>query len=152
MQPWSLLNLGSNTIVNPSGVLVVDGEEQINLERGDEDHQLLLTIDVFNGDGDHVAKLRRNAWAFNEDARYEITTHPSNLSLVERESGSVVLAASVVDRDTIEVLDGSFFTRTGTPVAISDDGLQLGGVTLARNHFDCGGRALRIDGPMFGIG
>jgi len=139
-------------IVNPSGVLVADGQEQINLERGTKDQQLLLTIDIYNQSSDHIAKLRRNAWAFNEGDRYEITTHPTNLSLVDREAGETVLSASVLDLDRIEVLEGQFFTKGGTPIAITPDAMRVGGATLSRNTFDVGGRAVTIEGPMLGIG
>ncbi len=59
------LNIGSNIIKNTNGVLSVEGEKQIYLEIGEKDKQLLLTMDIFDSKGEHIAKLRRNAWVFN---------------------------------------------------------------------------------------
>lgn len=83
----SELNIGSNIIVNTSGVLTVQGSDQIYLEWGDRSGQLLLTMDVYDAQGTHVARLRRNAWAFNDKGRFAITTHPTSLTLTDRESG-----------------------------------------------------------------
>ncbi len=72
---WKELVIGSNRLIDASGVIVVMDKEKVSLERGHDD-QLLLTMDVYNADGKHVAKLRRNAWAFWPDpasgsTRYE---------------------------------------------------------------------------------
>jgi len=41
------LNIGSNIIRNTTGVLKVQGKDQIFLEIGDDD-QLLLTMDIYD--------------------------------------------------------------------------------------------------------
>src|SRR6266545_3181292 len=98
---WSELVIGSNRLIDASGVIVVMGKEQVHLERGRDD-QLLLTMDLYDAEGTHIAKLRRNAWAFHGED-YDITTHPSSLSLVHRASGTLVAEAQVQDRDRIVV-------------------------------------------------
>jgi hypothetical protein len=80
---WSELVIGGNRIINCSGVIRVDGDPQVYLERGTRDVQLLLTINVCDETGKTVAKLRRNAWAYNDKSRYDITTHPSSLTLTD---------------------------------------------------------------------
>jgi len=72
------INIGSNIYRNTSGVLNVAGKEQIFLEIGN-DSQLLLTMDIYDNKSQHIAKLRRNAWVFNNNNRFTITTHPSSL-------------------------------------------------------------------------
>lgn len=70
---WSELVIGSNRVINAHGVIGVDGEPQVELERG-TDMQLLLTMDLYDQGGKHVAKLRRNARAFHGED-YDIATH-----------------------------------------------------------------------------
>ena len=108
------LNIGSNIIRNTSGVLNVAGKEQIFLEIGD-DGQLLLTMDLYDLNGKHIAKLRRNAWAFNDGERFTVTTNPSDLVLSEQRSGDVVVRVWVVDRGHIEIQEGRFFFAQRSP-------------------------------------
>jgi len=89
------LIIGSNVIRNTSGVLTVQGKDQIFLEIDPESNQLLLTMDVYDKDGQHVAKLGRNAWNFNDQNAYKITTNPKELRLIERATGQVVVEANV---------------------------------------------------------
>ena len=104
---WVELIFGGNTIRNCSGVVIADGQELVYLERGERDSQLLLTIDVFSAEGERVAKLRRNAWAFQGEG-FDITTGPDSLQLTR--PGGVVLEARVLDRDRIEVPHGQLYT------------------------------------------
>ena len=136
----------------PSGVLIVEGKEQIHLERGDEDLQLLLTIDVYNDVGNHAAKLRRNAWAFNDGERYEISTQPAALKLFESITGKVVLEANVIDRDTVVVADGDFYTPGRDRIEITPEYLRIRGITMSSNYIDCRGRALRLEQGSLAIG
>ena len=63
------LDIGSNIIRNTSGVLNVSGEQQISL-KFDERDRLLLTMDIYDSTGIHIAKLRRNAWVFNNKGQF----------------------------------------------------------------------------------
>ncbi len=76
--------VGSNIIRNTSGVLNVSGKDQIGLEVDEETTQLLLTMDIYNPSGKKIAKLRRNAWVFNEGNIYDITTVPDSLKLFNK--------------------------------------------------------------------
>lgn len=139
------LNIGSNLIRNTSGVLNVEGHEQIYLEIGERDRQLLLTMDIYDTDGTHVAKLRRNAWVFNNHDRYEITTHPSSLRLTDTLTGEVVVEANVVDPNHIEMLNGRFFTHRGHLLEITPQFWRIaGGLTMSGNVFDNVGGAVAL--------
>ncbi len=138
------LNIGSNILRNTSGVLKVAGQEQIFLEVG-ENGQLLLTMDLYDQTGKHIAKLRRNAWAFNEGERFAITTNPSDLTLRESKSGAIVVRARVLDPTHIEIPEGRFFTHRGHLLEITPDYWRVaGGLTMSRNVFDGGGGAVAI--------
>jgi len=134
------LVIGSNILKNTSGVLKVQGKEQIYLEIGATDKQLLLTMDIYDANGKHVAKLRRNAWVFNDKNKYEITTDPNMLKLIDKDSGVAVVIASVADTSKIEISQGNFYTHTGQLLEITPQYWRIGGLTMSGNVFDsCGG-------------
>jgi len=138
------LNIGSNILRNTSGVLKVAGQEQIFLEVG-ENGQLLLTMDLYDETGKHIAKLRRNAWAFNEGERFAITTNPSDLTLRESKSGAIIVRARVLNPTHIEISEGRFFTHRGHLLEITPDYWRVaGGITMSGNIFDGGGGAVAI--------
>lgn len=133
------LNIDSNIIRNTSGVLNVAGEEQIFLEIGG-DGQLLLTMDIYDTGRQHVAKLRRNAWAFNNNDRFTITTHPSSLKLIDKETSEVVVEANVIGINQIQILNGRFYTHRGDLLEITPQFWRIHGITMSGNIIDsCGG-------------
>jgi hypothetical protein len=134
------LVIGSNRILNTSGVLNVAGSEQVFLETS-EDGQLLLTMDIYDAQGQHIAKLRRNAWAFNQVDRFSITTNPRDLTLTDTASGQLVVSAKVVGRSTIEIPEGEFFTHNGHLLEITPEYWRIdNSITMSGNTIDsCGG-------------
>jgi hypothetical protein len=148
---WSELVIGSNRLIDASGVIVVMDKEQVHLERGRDD-QLLLTMDLYDAYGTHIAKLRRNAWAFHGED-YDITTHPSSLSLVHRESGTLVAEAQVLDRDRLLVPNADFHAATGDRILVTPEALKVGGLTMAHNEFRGTNSMLTIgQGGFLGVG
>lgn len=138
------LIIGSNIIRNSTGVLNVEGKEQISIGFGRESTQLLLTMDVYDTGGKHIAKLNRNAWVFNEKDKYEITTHPKSLKLIDKESGDTVVQASILAPDKIEVSQGKFHTHTGQLLEITPEYWRIGGITMSGNVFDGTGTVVKI--------
>ena len=148
---WSELVIGSNRLINASGVIVVMGKEQVHLERGRDD-QLLLTMDLYDAEGTHIAKLRRNAWAFHGED-YDITTHPSSLSVVHRASGTLVAEAQVLGRDQLLVPKADFYAATGDHILVTPEALKVGGLTMSHNEFRGRNSMLAIgQGGSLGIG
>lgn len=135
------LEIGSNIIRNTSAVLNVQGKEQIFLEIGERDDQLLLTMDIYDSAGDHIAKLRRNAWVFNNKGRFEVTTSPASLKLIDKVSGETVVEANVVSKDKIRIPVGRFYTHKGHLLEITPQYWRIaGGITMTGNIIDsCGG-------------
>jgi len=135
------LNLGSNIIRNTSGILSVQGKEQIFLEIGQRDDQLLLTMDIYDSAANHVAKLRRNAWVFNDRNRFEVTTSPASLRLLDKETGETVVEANVLGKDKIQVLHGRFYTHKGHLLEITPEFWRVAGsIQMSGNVIDsCGG-------------
>ena len=138
------LDIGSNIIRNTSGVLNVQDKEQIFLEIGD-DGQLLLTMDIYDSGKEHIAKLRRNAWAFNNKKRFEITTTPASLKLIDRVTGDTVVEANVVSKDKLKVSNGKFYTHNGVLLEITPQYWRVGGgIIMGGNILDGGGGAMAI--------
>jgi hypothetical protein len=139
------LNIGSNIIKNTSGVLNVEGKDQIFLEFRD-DGQLLLTMDIYDQAGNHIAKLRRNAWAFNTGERFDITTNPQDLTLTDTQSKEIVVRVHVVDRSHIEIPEGRFFTYAGHLLEITPEYWRIAGsITMSGNTIDSCGGAVAIN-------
>lgn len=139
------LDIGSNIMRNTSGVLNVQGKKQIFLEIGD-DGQLLLAMDIYDSGKEHIAKLRRNAWVFNNKERFEITTTPASLKLIDKETGDTVVEANVVSKDKLKVSNGRFYTHNGVLLEITPQYWRVGGgMTMGGNIFDGGGGAVGIE-------
>jgi hypothetical protein len=139
------LYIGSNIISNTTGVLTVHGREQITLELDRESGQILLNMKIYDSEGNHIAKLNRNAWSFNDQDRFDITTHPSELKLVDRESNEIVVEAKIVGTYIIEITQGEFFSHAGNRLKITPNYFSIdSGVTVSGNKFDGLGQAFEI--------
>lgn len=114
-------------------------------EIGPNDMQLLLTMDIYDKSGKHVAKLRRNAWAFNDKDKYEVTTDPNSLKLIEKDTDAVVVATSVISDSKIEIHQGNFYTYTGMLIEITPKHLRIGGITISENLSDGFGKAFELN-------
>jgi hypothetical protein len=149
---WSLLTIGTNRIINTSGVLTVMGHPQIKLERR-RDGQLLLTMDIYDSTGSHVARLRRNAWVFNLGNEYAITTNPANLSLTHTPSRDVLVEVSVKSTSEIHIVQAKFYTSTGMLIEATKEYLKVGQViTLIQTQLDALSAAISISAAGIGIG
>lgn len=134
------LDIGSNIIRNTSGVLDVAGKQQIFLEF-DERDRLLLTMDIYDSTGKHIAKLNRNAWVFNDKSRFAITTAPASLKLEDKKTGKTLVEVNIVAKDKIRIHNGRFYTHKGHLLEITPKFWRIaGGLTMRGNVFDsCGG-------------
>ena len=130
------IDIGSNIFRDTNGVLNVQGKEQISLKIG-RDGQLLLTMDIYNSEGNHIAKLQSNAWAFNNKNRFEVTTIPASLKLIDKESGEIVVEVNVVDKNKIQILKGKFYTYKKSLLEITPEFWRIaGGEKISGNVFD----------------
>lgn len=113
------LTIGSNLMGNTDGVISVRGDEQICLEWGRLDTKLLLTMNLYNFSGDHIARLRRNHWTFNDRDRFVFTANANGVSIVDTRSSQVALEARVVDGSSVVVTQGTFHSCTGQQIEIT---------------------------------
>ncbi|MCI0559582.1 MAG: hypothetical protein MN733_13895 [Nitrososphaera sp.] len=148
------LNIGSNIFRNTNGVLALQGKEQIVLEMNPDQTQLLLTMDLYDTEGSHIAHLRRNSWAFNDKTRFQLSTSPVAaslftdpvwLKLTNKETGDVVLELIAVDKERVHVLRGKFHTHKGKLVEITSHYCRMiGGITKFGDVADVRGGAAVI--------
>ena len=113
------LTIGSNRLRNTDGVINVRGDEQIALEWGQFDSELLLTMDLYDISGYHIARLRRNHWTFNDRDRFVFTAGAGGVSLVDTKSSQLVIEARVVGGDSVAVTQGVFNSSEGRQIEIT---------------------------------
>ncbi|GMV52098.1 hypothetical protein FBQ96_16270 [Nitrospirales bacterium NOB] len=143
------IRLGSNIFRNTNGVLRIQGKEQLVLELNPEHGRILLTIDLYDGSGNHVAHLRRNRWAFNDGNRFALSTSDSPptlfpnlawLKVTDQETGETVLETAVAPGEKIQVATGKFYSHRGQLVEITSHYCRIGSTqTLFGDVFEARG-------------
>ena len=113
------LTIGSNRMRNTDGIISVRGKRQIFLEWGPFESELLLTMDLYNAGGDHIARLRRNHWTFNDRGRFNFTAKTRGFNLVDTKSSKVVLEARVVGGNSVVITQGAFHSSAGHQIEIT---------------------------------
>jgi len=113
------LTIGSSRLRSTDGTISVRGDEQIVFEWGASESELLLTMDLYNVSGDHIARLRRNHWTFNDRDRFVLTANAGGISLVDSRSSEVVLEARVVGDDSVAVTRGVFNSSAGRQIEVT---------------------------------
>jgi hypothetical protein len=122
------LNIGSNIFRNTNGVLKVDGREQVVLQIRDEAPRLFVTMDLYDPAGQHVAHLRKNAWRFNHQDRFELQqspvsaslfTYPISATLIDRSTKDTVLEVQLVDHNLVHIPRGRLHSHTGRLMEIT---------------------------------
>ncbi len=137
------LKMGSNVFRNTNGVLVIQGKAQIVLELRAEQHQLLLTMDLYDAEAKHLAHVRRNTLAFNRDNLFTCTTGPESVALFtptpwvrlsHKQTDERVFEARIEDTTTVAVPTGRFHTHTGHFVEISSHYCRIGDAATMFGH------------------
>ncbi len=139
------VNMGSNVIRNTNGVFKIEGKDQLLLEL-DQTSKILLTMDVYDPKGIHVAKVIRNTFSFDYKDRYRIFVKPSAVMVVDREHNIVLFEASVVDVNNkiVQVFQGNFYSYKAHIIEITPRCWRVLGTTTAGTVFDCHGGAIII--------
>jgi hypothetical protein len=138
------LNIGSNIFQNTNGILNISGKNQIFLEIGEEDQRLLVSMDVYDSGGRHVAKLKQNAWVFNNNNLYRVTVQPLSLRLINVDTEETVVEIRAVEQNKIVISYGAFYTHTGALLEITPHHCKIGGLTTSGNTIDSSGEAADI--------
>ena len=137
------LNFGSNVVSNMSGVLTLEGENQISLETGDNG-QPLLTMSIYNTKGKKIAKINRNRWMFNEKDRFETVMNASSLKLTDKISGYCLIEINLLDKNIMQIPHGKFYTHYGQLVEVTSSLYRIEGVEVKNNIIDACGKAFVV--------
>ena len=137
------LNFGSNVISNMSGILTLEGENQISLETGD-DGQPLLTMNIYNKKGNKIAKINRNRWVLNGKDRFETVISDSSLKLTDTFSGHCLIEINLVDKNIMQIPHGKFYTHYGQLVEVTSSLYRIEGVEVKNNTVDACGKAFVV--------
>lgn len=148
------LNIGSNIYRNTSGILKIQGREQIVLEIRGEEKPLFLTMDFYDAQGAHLAHLRRNVWAFNYTNRFEIQTsqgpqslftYPALVRIIDKETGDTAVEVRLVEKESIHIPHGKFYSHKGQLLEITPHCLRVPGFpSLFGNVLDVRGGPVAI--------
>ncbi len=139
------LEIGSNILYNTNGILRLEGDDQITFEKGIQGDPLLLTMNLYSSQGDHMARLEKNSWISNPQDRYAvIITPPSSLRLREASYDVFLMEANMVDSGRIAVPNGHFYTHRGTRVYVTPQLLRVGILTMANIEIDGAGGAVEL--------
>ncbi len=115
------LTIGSHHLENNDGIVNVRGTPQITLEWGHLDSVLLVTMNLYEARGAPIARLRRNAWTFNDRDRFEFTGTSTGFHLVDTKRSQIVLRARVVGQDAVTITHGVFFSSAGDEVDVTSE-------------------------------
>jgi len=134
------LLIGSNIFRNTNGVVTIQGKEQLVIECQPEQGLLLMTMDVYNEKGLHIAHLRRNVFRLNLSDQFAVDAHRSQddvqgdapwVRLTDRRSGIPVIEAHMVSTHRIHIVSGTFHSHRGTPIEVTPNYCRIGtGTTL----------------------
>jgi hypothetical protein len=120
------LTIGCCRLLGTDGVISVRGDDQIAFEWGRFDYKLLLTMDLYDVSGCHIARLRRNQWTFNDRDRFEFAANTTGVSIVDTKSSQVVIEARVESRDAVVVTQGVFNSSAGRQIEITNEDWDRG--------------------------
>jgi hypothetical protein len=152
MATWGEIKLGSNSVSDSSGVIVIDGAEVVGLELG-TDGRPLLHVDVYGPGGKHIAKLWRNSWVFGNREDFVMTRTADHVSMTEKATGRVIVDARLAQhgKPTVAVTAADLYGPKGLHVNIDADGtLHAGGVSLSGNTINGFGKAIVVGSTGIG--
>ena len=130
------LLIGSNIFRYTNGIVTIQGKAQLVIEFQPEEMLLLLTMDLYNEHGAHIAHLRRNVFMLNPSGQFAVETHRSQRDVVhgdspwvrvtDRRSGSPVIELHMASAHRIHIVSGKFHSHRGVPVEITPNYCRIG--------------------------
>ncbi|UVT16214.1 MAG: hypothetical protein H8K04_01205 [Nitrospira sp.] len=132
------LRIGSNIFRNTSGVVTIQGKEQLVIEAKPEYRLLFATADFYDEHGARIAHLRRNAFVLNEGGRFAVDVQfGQNLSSVvipsvrvtDLQSSETILEARMASENRVHITCGKFRSHKGALVEITSHYCRISSVT-----------------------
>jgi hypothetical protein len=129
------LHVGSNVFRTTNGVIKLQGKEQIVLEVQPDPPALLLTMDLYDQQGQRIGHVRRNQLSAAGSHRFAISVtapadptldDPLTVTVSERSSGETVVEVYLFQRRKIRFTTARFHTHRGDLVSISPHFCRIG--------------------------
>ncbi|MCP9471911.1 MAG: hypothetical protein NNA30_04185 [Nitrospira sp.] len=129
------LLIGSNVFRDTNGVVKIEEKEQLVVEWRPDEGLLLVTMDLYDERGIHVAHLRRNVLVVNRTGQFGIEVHrsagdihadPPWVRLFDIRSGLSMLDVQMISEQRAHIRSGCFHSHRGTPVEITPHYCRLG--------------------------
>jgi len=129
------LLIGSNMFRGTNGIITIQGKAQLVIEPQPEQRLLLVTMDLYDKTGVHLAHLRRNAFRLNPSGQFAVETHSSQpdvpgdfpwVRLTDRQSGSPVIEIHMVSAHRVHIVSGKFYSHQGVAVDITPNYCRIG--------------------------
>lgn len=137
--------IGSNRLRNTNGIFVAQDQDLIKIERKNDDGSLLLSMDLYNPAGSHVAKLERNEWTSNDQGRFELQTGPESVMLIDHTLKGVVFFVKKDGENGMQVPQAKFHLPGGTASEVTSDHWHVGNkMELKDADVDLQGGAIEI--------
>ena len=143
------LHIGSNVFRTTNGVVKFQGKEQLFWEVRPDPPALLLTMDIYDEQGQRVGHLRRNALSAASASRFALSAtsapdatldDPLTVTVLDRLTGQTVIEAYLFQKRKIRITGGQFHTHKGEFVSISPHYCRIGtGLTRFGDVCECRG-------------
>jgi hypothetical protein len=116
----------------PMVALMQREEPLITLNK--EPHGMSLSAKFFSADGKIIAEIDRNEIHPNPANFWRLKKDPKDAHrlTVFNDEAKVVIDVQYLNPRTIKIL-GRFFAREGTPIALNEDGIELGPMHLSKS-------------------
>jgi hypothetical protein len=148
------LHVGSNVFRNTNGVVKLQGKEQLVVETQPQPLVLLLTMDLYDGQGTRVGHIRRNALSAHSAVRFSVDVRANSeaaqddipsVTVADRTTGHTVFEACLMQKRKIRITIANFYTHKGELVTVSPHYCRIGtGFTLFGDVAESRGSAATI--------
>ena len=136
----------------------MDGEVILTVERRDSgDGQLLMSVEIYDADGNRVGRLHRNTWVDPVKGHADITLQDSPSEIALTKIDRTLFHAVVRDKNHISVESCSLYGRAGSHCEVNATSGDLvsesSGTTVGGNIVQGSDRPLRfLSGGGFALG
>ena len=136
--------IGSNQLRNTNGIFQAQDHNLIQVSISD-DGALLLSMDLYNPAGTQVAKLEHNAWASNEQERFELKIEGETTLLVDKTLKGVIIAVKKESQTVVSVPQAKFYLPGGMVSEVTTEHWHVGNkLELKGVDVDLNGGAIEI--------
>ncbi|MCA9472076.1 MAG: hypothetical protein MRJ96_01650 [Nitrospirales bacterium] len=137
--------IGSNVLRNTNGIVTAHGHEHVRIELGEDQASVLLTMEMYMPTGTQVAKLEKNVWTLNEGDRFELTTDPEGLKIVDTTLKNVVIELKAEKNKPLTVGQAKFYTSKGTLSEVTPEWWRVG------NKMELNGIDMDLEGGVIAM-